>query len=101
MSSLLLDRSLQKEHYLGLALGNENWWRTHGINCNVSTDIQINSTLGYVNDTMKMDGSGIGAGLEPCVLSYVVSTIFLLCFCMYCNLESSNDNHIDFSIPFK
>lgn len=64
----------QKEHYLGLALGNDNWWRTHGINCNYNTNIQTNSTLGHVNETMKIDGSGVGGGLEPCVLSYVVST---------------------------
>lgn len=52
----------QKEHYLGLSVGNDNWWRTHGIGCEERT------------------GSGAGdSNTAECTLSYAVSTSYTLC----------------------
>ena len=51
---------LQKEHYLGLSVGNDNWWRTNGIGCEKTGD---------------RDGSGTGDSNSTgeCKASYAVS----------------------------
>lgn len=58
---------MQNEHILGLVLGNDNWWRTHGPGCS-TTD---HATL--VNQTEK----------EPmnCALSYVVRPYYTYSVC--------------------
>ena len=65
-SSVFMVR-VQKEHYLGLVIGNDNWWRTHGINCKSS------SLVSTANVTNQTGGSGESAiEEEGCVLSYAV-----------------------------
>ena len=54
---------MQKEHYLGLSFGNDNWWKTNGIGC---------------REREVADGSGLGAedsgsNTVECVASYAVS----------------------------
>lgn len=49
----------QKEHYLGLSVGNDNWWRTHGMGC---------------RETGDEEGSGNDdSGTVECTASYAVS----------------------------
>ena len=66
---------LQKEHYLGLTISNDNWWRTHGIGCTDS------------------EGSGVQQdedGEADCFLSYAVSNTinYMLAF----RLDKSTDS---------
>lgn len=45
----------QKEHYLGVLIGNDNYWRTHGIKCGVG----LESSTGDENG-MSSGNSGMG-----------------------------------------
>jgi len=50
----------EKEHYLGLTFGNDNWWRKNGIGCPGSS--------------AEERGSGGGRGMEEeCLVSYAVT----------------------------
>ena len=63
---------LQKEHVLGLVVGNDNWWRTHGIRCSSPEE-----TAG------SGGGSGMGRSLsgDTCLLSYTtIETIHAAIF---------------------
>ena len=58
---------LQKEHYLGLTLGNDNWWRRNGIGC---------------PSTSMMEGESGGGTVvkeeEECLVSYAVRNFAFL-----------------------
>ena len=64
LSSLQLILPLQKEHYLGLTLGNDNWWRRNGIGC---------------PSMSMMEGESGGGTMveeeEECLVSYAVRHI--------------------------
>jgi hypothetical protein len=99
LSNFLLFLSLQKEHYLGLVIGNDNWWRTHGIDCRLETVGGGGSgaaAAGATDHEMAVVGSGAtaagaagsingggGAGEEytSCLISYtVIETIHAALF---------------------
>ena len=74
----------QKEHYLGLLIGNDNWWRTHGIGCRLVT-VGGGGSGAAADQEMEAVGSGAtaaaggggangGNGEEytSCLLSYTV-----------------------------
>ena len=73
----------QKEHYLGLLIGNDNWWRTHGIGCRLVT-VGGGGSGAAADQEMEAMGSGAtaaagggangGNGEEytSCLLSYTV-----------------------------
>ena len=71
--------SPQKEHYLGLLIGNDNWWRTHGIDCRL---VPVGGGSGAADGvTDQVVGSGAGTGGQEqweeseytsCLLSYTV-----------------------------
>lgn len=72
--------ALQKERYLGLLVGNNNYWKTHGINCN--SELGTNSSFGELEiaDSSFGGGSGVDGGeeLEPteCLVQYsIVETV--------------------------
>ena len=64
LSSLQLILPLQKEHYLGLTLGNDNWWRRNGIGCPSTSMVEGESGGGTV---VKEE--------EECLVSYAVRNI--------------------------
>ena len=93
----------QKEHYLGLLIGNDNWWRTHGIGCRLVTvggdgsgaaagagtaDQEMEAVVGSGAITTGAGGDGGGQGqtqwgeeLVSCLLSYtVIETIHAALF---------------------
>ena len=53
---------IQKDHYLGLSVGNDNWWRTHGIGCG-----------GESGDREEGSGTGDASNTGECKASYAVS----------------------------
>ncbi|CAI8020714.1 Sodium/potassium-transporting ATPase subunit beta-1-interacting protein 3 [Geodia barretti] len=84
----------KKEHYLGLSVSNNNWWRTNGIGCR-----DVGGTEG---SALGSDGS---SNTVKCTLSYAtietihgVAYIFLtlitliLSFCLL--LSKKKDNHV-------
>lgn len=86
--------SPQKEHYLGLLIGNDNWWRTHGIDCRLVTVGGGSGAAAGTTDQQEVVGSGDTAaggghgGQEQwgeeytlCLLSYnVIETIHAALF---------------------
>ncbi|CAI8020713.1 Sodium/potassium-transporting ATPase subunit beta-1-interacting protein 3 [Geodia barretti] len=58
---LMLMSHSQKEHYLGLSVSNNNWWRTNGIGCR-----DVGGTEG---SALGSDGS---SNTVKCTLSYAV-----------------------------
>ena len=58
----------QKEHYLGLVIGNENFWRSHGLGCgnainNNGSGGSGSDVGGDINITYAEEGSGSGLSL--------------------------------------
>ena len=83
--------SPQKEHYLGLLIGNDNWWRTHGIDCHLVTVGDGSGAAAGTTDQQEEVGSGATAGhggqeqwgdeYTSCLLSYnVIETMHAALF---------------------
>ena len=102
LSNLFFSMLRQKEHYLGLLIGNDNWWRTHGIGCRLvpvgsdgsgaaagaggTADQEMEAVVGSGAITTGAGGDGGGQGqwgeeLVSCLLSYtVIETIHAALF---------------------
>ena len=55
---------MQKEHYLGLSVGNDNWWRRNGIGCR---------EIGGAGGSGLGDSENGGGNTTKCSVSYAVS----------------------------